>query len=284
MSASEKAVETAQEVVADIAEEVAEQAIDFAEFARQMSKVKIQYGLLGVAIGATAGALAGFVIAYRKAETKYSQIADAEVAEMREHYRAKGVALEAEYAKKPVEEIVKDRGYSSPDARTHIRPPMAVQPPADVAEDEKVEKDEPKTKNIFEEAQVTHEWDWHEERRKRSPDIPYVIHQDELHEMEYTEATLTYYEGDDVLCTDRDEPLDEADRERLIGEANLNRFGHGSGDASVVYVRNDQLELVYEVVKSPNHFAEEVHGFSHESYDRGNLERMRARERDDPEA
>jgi len=66
-----------------------------------------------------------------------------------------------------------------------------------------------------------------------------------------------------------------------VGERNLNLFGHGSNDASVVYVRNDKLELIFEVVRSPNSFAEEVHGFHHEAYSRRNLERMRMKERDD---
>jgi hypothetical protein len=35
-------------------------------------------------------------------------------------------------------------------------------------------------------------------------------------------------------------------------------------------------------VKSPNAYAEEVHGFQHTDYSR-NLERMRARERDEQE-
>jgi hypothetical protein len=49
------------------------------------------------------------------------------------------------------------------------------------------------------------EWDSRGARR-RSPDIPYVIHYDERDEMEdYQEVTLTYYDGDDVLCDERDE-------------------------------------------------------------------------------
>jgi hypothetical protein len=138
---------------------------------------------------------------------------------------------------------------------------------------------EPPIRNIFRDRDGEYEdvWDYHEERKHRSPDVPYVIHYDERHEMDYQDVTLTYYEVDDVLCDERDTVVDPDDRNRLIGE------GHGSNDAAIVYIRNDQLEIMYEVIKSPNSFAEEVHGFSHEGYDRGNLERMRARERDDPE-
>jgi len=272
-------LEMTEEVVEKIAEAVP-------EFTRSMNKIKVQFGLLGAAIGTAAGATIAFAIAYRKAETKYSKIADDEIEEMREHYREKTRALEAQAAKRPIEEIVKERGYSSPDAETSA-PPMAVQPPSAVkeSEDEQSEEpSEPENRNIFEIAKVEHEWDYHAERRRRSPDIPYVIHYDERDEIEgYQGVTLTYYEGDDVLCNERDEIVDLGERNNLVGEKNLERFGHGSNDASIVYVRNDALEIVYEVVKSPNSYAEEVHGFSHGAYNRGNLERMRARERDEPE-
>lgn len=300
MSASEKAAETAVNIVADAAEEVADQAVNFAEFTRQMSKTRIQFYLLGMAVGATTGALIAWKVAYSRAETKYSKIADEEIAEMRQHYLEKGKALEAEAAKRPVEEIVKERGYSSPPTSPPVGntpPPMVVKPPTpapesvirsedEVAGEPPDDESDPleETKNIFQEAEITHEWDWHAERRNRSPDAPYVIHYDEREEMEgYSEETLTYYEGDDVLCNERDEIIDpDFQREQLVGEKNLERFGHGSNDAAVVYIRNDKVEMVYEVVRSPNNYAEEVHGFHHSGYGK-NLERMRARERDEQE-
>jgi hypothetical protein len=284
MSASEKAAETAKEVVADAAEEVSEAAEHFAEYTRRLNKAKIQFYLVGMAVGATTGALIAFKIAYRKAEEKYKQIADQEIDEMRTHYNAKTRAIEAEAAKRPVEDIVKERGYASHE--TDVKPPMAVQPPAEVVEEVQTEEnDESETRNIFQEVPpVDHEWDYQEEKRRRSPDIPYVIHYDERNEMDYQAETLTYYEKDDVLCNERDEIIDpDFERDRLVGEANLERFGHGSNDPVIVYIRNDKLELVYEVVKSPHSFAEEVHGLKHYDPSQGNLERMRARERDDPE-
>jgi len=269
------------EMTEEVAEKIAEAV---PEFTRSMNKIKVQFGLIGVAIGTAVGATAAWAIAYRKAETKYSKIADDEIAEMRDHYREKATALEAEAAKRPVEEIVRERGYSSSNADT-TAPPMAVQPPAAVRESEDEDSEpEVQNRNVFEEARVEYEWDYHEERRRRSPDIPYVIHYDELHEIEaYSEVSLTYYEGDDVLCNERDEIVDPDERNDLVGEKNLERFGHGSNDASIVYVRNDKLQIVYEVVKSPNSYAEEVHGFNHDANYRGNLERMRARERDETE-
>lgn len=249
------------------------------------------------ALGMGVGALTGYFVAKRLLQTKYSQIADDEIADMRRHYRAKERALESEAAKRPIEDIVAERGYSSPEAKT-TAPPMAVPPPSDVVENadevdtpenrqkvvDDLEDAEERVKNVFEE-HGDFKWDWHKERRGRSPDIPYVIHIDEREELDgYEIMTLTYYEGDDVLCDERDNIFDpDHERDQKVGDKNLSRFGHGSNDPSVVYVRNDELMLIFEVVKSPNHFAEEVHGFSHDDSFRGNLERMRSRERDDQE-
>lgn len=269
---------TATNAVADVAEEVAEQSLNVADASRRVSRFTVGAFFLGSGIGSGIG----YLLARRTLETKYSQIADEEIAEMREHYQAKAVAAEATAAKSSAEEIVKERGYSSPEAETSVRPPMAVPPPSAVVEAGD-EDEEPEVSNVFVEARANHEWDQRKEQRLRSPDAPYVIHYDERHELEdYQEVSLTYYEADDVLCNERDEIIDPADRDGLIGEKNLERFGHGSNEANLVYIRNDKLEILYEVVKSSNSYAEEVHGFSH-TYDRGNLERMRARERDEQE-
>jgi gas vesicle protein len=281
MSAADKATE----VVADTADRVSKEAADFAEFTRQLNKTKLQYALLGTAIGATIGSLTAFYVANRKAETKYSKIADAEIAEMREHYQAKTRAAEATTQKPDLDSIVVEKGYSSPNS-----PPMAVQPPETVVEDETnaetsddSEADEPEVLNVFKEAEFEDTWEHHEELKQRSPDTPYVIHYDERHEMDYQSVTLTYYDGDDVLCNEEDEIIGLDERDAMVGDRNLFLFGHGSNDPAIVYVRNDRLELVFEIVQSDNSFAEEVHGFQHDAYDSGPLERMRARERNDPE-
>jgi hypothetical protein len=298
-AAKDQVIEVLNEASIEALAESAAQKDAMVRITESMSKIKVQFGLLGIAMGATAGGMAAFAIAYRKAETKYSKIADEEIEEMREHYQAKSLALEADKGKGDLEEIVKERGYSSPESQS-VPQPMAIQPPLKVVEEAaeavegsvdldapenasiKAQVGEPEPRNIFQQAETTHEWDWEAERRSRRPNKPYVVHADERHEIEeYHDVSLTYYEVDDVLCDDRDEIVDPADRDELIGEANLERFGHGSGDASVVYIRNDKLEILYEVIKSPNSFAEEVHGIKHESYDRGNLRRMRMREMDD---
>lgn len=307
---TEKVIDTA----ADVVSEVKDQAADVEELIRSLNRTKVQFYALGMVVGGITGAVIAYRIAYRKAETKYSKIADEEIAEMAQDYRERKRALESEASKRPLKEIIAERGYTDSEDES-VAPPMAVQPPASVVEEvpEENEKDTAKPKpkpvvpvadvperlrNVFTEADraaVEHqardtsrdpneEWNWYEERKKRSPDIPYVIHYDERHDTaDYQDVTLTYYTKDDVVCNERDEVLDHEERETLVGEANLERFGHGSGDEEIVFVRNDKLEILFEICRSPNSYAEEVHGFSHEDLSYNNLERMRRREQDEPE-
>lgn len=53
-----------QDVVADAAEFVSEEADRFAEFARQLSKTKVKFSLLGMIIGSTSASLIAFKVAY----------------------------------------------------------------------------------------------------------------------------------------------------------------------------------------------------------------------------
>jgi hypothetical protein len=301
-----------QEVVAEATEFVSDEAEKFAEFTRQLNKIKVQFALFGTVVGATGGALAAWVIAYRRAEAAANARADDEIAQEREHYQAKALALEAQAGKKDLDDLVKEKGYSSSEDEKPVRveAPLAVQPPSSVvvAEDEMageppddsemaedgVEgpngvKAEPETRNVFRERQkeaartAPFEWVQEDEERKRSSDQPYVIARDEVYTAVndgFSEESLTYYAEDDVLCNEREEVIDPADRDRLVGDANLDRFGHGSGDPAIVYIRNDGLDILYEIVRSPNSFAEEVHGIRHSGWDRGNLERFHRRERD----
>lgn len=290
--------EQIQEAVAETAEAVSDQAEAFANATRALTAAKIQFTTIGYLMGAATGALIAWKLAYRKAELRYSRIADEEVAAMSEHYHAKVRGLEASQ-KGNLDDLVVERGYGEPS--TDEKPPMAVSPPSEVVEavtdssSEETTRVPPpvptdpaprvKVSNIFRDAPndaaIMDSWNYEAEKRRRSPDTPYVIHYDERYEFEdYNEMTLTYFEKDDVLSNERDEVIHGEERESLVGEGNLDRFGHGSNDPSVVYIRNDRLEMVVEVCKSPQAYAQEVHGFEHTGYS-NNLERMRQRERDE---
>jgi hypothetical protein len=286
--AAKEIAEVAADGVADGMHVVGEEALALEAVTRGLQAVNLAYFGLGLAAGAAIGGFAAWKVAYAKAEAKYSEISATEIAEARDHYNDKVVALENEASKGDLEEIVRERGYVSEEAdepEMSASPPMAVTPPAAVrdraaeiaeSEDEAAGEPpddeglevapEPVTRNVFRDhGEPEDVWDWPTERAQRSPLRPYVIHLDEREERQaYDVVTYTYYEQDDVVCNERDEPLSEEERERIIGEENLGKFGHGSRDATVVYVRNDKLEMDMEIIQSPNSFAEEVHGFEPE--------------------
>ena len=104
---------------------------------------------------------------------------------------------------------------------------------------------------------ATPDWDYEVEIASRTSDKPYIIHRDEFfaNEADYSQTTLTYYKGDDVLLDEQDIPLYDA--KNIVCEL---EFGKGSEDPSVVYVRNDRLEHEYEVLLDNGYYQVEVLG------------------------
>jgi hypothetical protein len=109
------------------------------------------------------------------------------------------------------------------------------------------------------------DWNYDEELAKRSEDRPFIIHKDEFYENEhdYSQITLTYYSGDDILVDEDDSPI--YSHNQVVGEL---KFGHGSGDPNVVYVRNDKRRAEYEVLFDPGLYSVEVLGLSIEDNQR----------------
>lgn len=123
--------------------------------------------------------------------------------------------------------------------------------------------DTPITSNIFLDGRALNpeEFDLTEEIKNRDPESPYVVSKDEFMENEpdYVQHSIVYYAGDDTLVDERDQPIEEI--EATVGTENLSRFGHGSGDKNIVYIRNDRVEADFEVAYSGGNYSEEVLGF-----------------------
>ena len=90
---------------------------------------------------------------------------------------------------------------------------------------------------------------------------------------EFNQVTLTYFEGDEVLSDERDQTVDDVDG--LAGEDNLQRFGHGSGDPNVLYIRNEHISLDMEILRSKGKYTHEVLGFIEHS-DQPKIRRFRS--------
>lgn len=121
------------------------------------------------------------------------------------------------------------------------------------------------TQNVFVEASKNkdpRDWDLNAEIEDRAlnPDIPFAIGFEEFNENEagHEQTTLTYYSEDDTLVDAQDKPIDSVDY--TIGDDNLNRFGDGSGDPNVVYVRNPKIEMDFEVIRENGSYQKAVFG------------------------
>lgn len=235
------------EVVAEVAEEVADEALQVAAVSRRFSGRDSRLILVGMGMGLGVGVVAGGFYVEKRLRTKYEKLAEEEIDAMREHFRARLVARESKPDLSGLDQKVTDLGYRPPPEKAPVE-----DGDVDVSEDVEAE-----TQNVWE----RYAWDFDAEKEKRSPTEPYVIHVDERHEAGYTETTMTYFVGDDVLCDERDKVVNEPDD--VVGIENLDRFGHGSNDPNIVYIRNDTLGVDVEVVKSERTYAEDVHGMRH---------------------
>lgn len=252
-----------------VAEEIADQAVAVEKVVHSLNQIKLAYAGIGAACGAAVGALIAFNIAYKRANKKYSEISQNEIDEMREHYVKKTEATMGRITKPDLDVMVDKLGYhtTTDTIKKDSAPSVVTESPAPVVE---TALDPVKSfKNVFEVSKEISEedaldvWDYAVEVRSRAADVPYVIHVDEHTENvnEYEQTTLTYYEDDDVLADQRDNVVD--DQDELVGVQNLGKFGHGSNDPNIVYVRNDRITMDFEICRSAGSYAKEVHGFEH---------------------
>lgn len=131
-----------------------------------------------------------------------------------------------------------------------------------------VEVTETTTRNIFvDNVPLTDDdFDMEEERLARRNGVPYIVTREEYdaNEDDYEQVPLTYFAFDDVLVDEDEKSIDNI--EEFVGKHNLQRFGAGSGDSKVVYIRNELKEMDYEVLRSDGSYAEEVLGLTSDDH------------------
>jgi hypothetical protein len=111
-------------------------------------------------------------------------------------------------------------------------------------------------------------WNYATEAKSRRSDVPYIIHFDEFqqNEPEHEQVTYTYYEVDDILADERDTTIDDMDA--TIGLGNLGKWGHGSNDPNVVYIRNEEIRTDFEVIRDRGSYEATISGSIRHSHDR----------------
>lgn len=132
-------------------------------------------------------------------------------------------------------------------------------------EEVEVKVSEETTFNIFEDDG----FDLEHEKKNRTSQLPYVISHDEYfaNDPEHDQVEYSYFVEDDVVVDERNDIVRDLDN---IGEQNL-RFGHGSKDRNIVYIRNERLELDYVITKFPGSYVVDVLGLADEDDDHNSL-------------
>jgi uncharacterized protein YneF (UPF0154 family) len=209
----------------------------------------------------TIGAAVGYFFAKKKLEKQFDERLKAEVEETRAFYKKVYKEDEFQTPEKAAEALI-------PAAARAIRNYQGV-PARNIDVDGQLIGDKYLTdlrqklvevdSNVFTQGGSTETID-ETDIRNRTEEAPYPLSKDEFfnNESNYIQSTLTYYAGDAVLMDAREDVIEDVDN--TIGVDNLSKFGYGSGDPNVVYVRNDALDLEFEILRHGGKYSKDVAG------------------------
>lgn len=246
-----------EEIAEEVVNEVATNLEEAAEITRKINAAGIGYFAVGLGVGAAIGFYFGYKFNREKIRAEAFAQADDEIEMIREIYQTKMLASEeglqgvVPTEKPPVEEVVNRLGY-------HVEVPERERPlPAPVPIlDDLPENPVPTSKSM------NAGWNYEQELLKRSPDEPYIIHQNEYNHsnLNYSKVQYNFYAVDGYLVDPAQErPVLIGPIDTLVGNDNF-KFGHGSDDSEVVYVRNDARELDMMICRIKRSYEEEELG------------------------
>lgn len=201
-----------------------------------MSKLK---GIVLFLSGTAIGYAAGYFLTKRHYENLYRTEIELTKAELREHYLGKTEPKDTE--KTPDEE------KTSGTAKTENNPLLKYA--ADLAKRERYNYGDPSavgTDDVEEDEPYVAPGEDYKPIGDINAPAPYIIHPDVYgQEDDYTTAELLCF-ADDVIVDDTDLPIEN--RNMHIPRDLINHFGEF--DADTVYVRNEQLKIDYEILRS----------------------------------
>ena len=235
-----------------VTEEVASNLEEVAQATRALDTRALGFFTGGMFVGGAIGFYFGYRFNKEKLRLEAFNESQEEVEAIRETYRRKELVLD----KPELEQIIEERGYS-----VGVERPLPAPVPVLDLEALRARPEEPpviETPTAIVQAGKNKDtgWNYKTELSNRTPNAPYIIHQDEHQQSEhgYEQVEYIYWDGDGVLTDSDNQPL--LDSRGIVGPENL-KWGHGSDDANVVYVRNDTLELEMSITRDPRSWEEQ---------------------------
>jgi len=239
-------------------------------FAQSIARNQKAMIALASSISLAAGAVGGFVTAMKKLEAKYelkyADISEKEISDAKEFYSRHYKTAQFATVEGTVEAL-KENGSSVALENAAMAlltyQGVVADDPIDTLIDEMddVSRDDDSglvevAKNVFTDAGTIEDFDYEKELENRDPEVPYVITEDEYNqnEFEYDQVEYVFYLQDRVLANERDQVIEQ----EIVDDANLKRFGYGSNDPNVVYIRNVKLSLDITILRSTGSYAKEV--------------------------
>lgn len=238
---------------------------DIVKIRFQLSQFSQKFLIGTVALGAGVGI--GLLVARKVLKTKYEKLSEQEIAESKAYYMGQASK------KKSPEELVADLVLRSEQEAHQVDTATLEIFTKDYRGDQPDRPDV--VVNVFDAG--IEGWDYELELAKRdeNPDDPFIISEEEYmqNEPEHEQISFTYYDGDQVLADERDGVVDNEDI--TIGKPENLRFGHGSKDKNIVYIRNEGSGTDFEIAYSDKKYAEEVLGFIEHDDDDGRPRKFR---------
>lgn len=163
------------------------------------------------------------------------------------------------------EEVAKEKGIIKVDSLADLSSVLPSEAEIVVTEDVPDPNKEMLVEVTVEEAEDGIAWDWEGELDARKDTAPYILHQEEFYkdELNFSQYSLTFYEMDGILADEDNVPV--YNHSGVVGDL---KFGHGSGQEDVVYVRNHERKAEYEITRIDDSFARAVHGLEIENNER----------------
>ncbi len=279
------------EIIKEAVERGTEEAIDGIVEVVEVFRTNPKIVAAGVGVGVVAGLVGGYFLGKKMLEDHYAELAELEIAQAKVFYAAQ-YKLNADGTPLTPQDVLTERhGAEAMEAlRTYAgdEEPPNEGTPADEAMDEAqiasleeragIQREgapyreafkgstNPDTEAVKTELNVFQDdtFDLEEEVKYRTEDKPFIITHDEYFENahDYENYSYTWYTVDEVLCDEHDKPVEDTDE--VVGDEHLARFGSGSKDPNIVYIRNDRMGIDMEVVRSKGSYLEEVLGIPKE--------------------